>query len=261
MNAPVTVVIPTYKRPAYLSRLLTSVSRQSLLPAEVVVVDDASDMDAEYLECISSFAGRLPSISLHKLSVNGGAPAARNEGIRKAGNDWIALVDDDDEWLPEKLERQWSLARVAPKTVGLITSLARVTNLAFDAATDLYLGGKPEGLEITSAILQTNFIVSSTVLARKEALLSVGLFDESLHSCQDWDMWTRIFMGGYSCEEVPEVLAVFHKHGGPSIGGSNNAIVGHLQFFKKHWWAMVTITGPFGVLRLCKGILMLALRR
>lgn len=240
----ISVVIPTYKRPDLLARLLESICRQSQLPDEVIVVDDASSMDEAYRNCIYQFKLRLPRLCFHSLTSNSGAPHARNTGIRLAKNEWIALVDDDDEWLPEKLARQWNIARKADSRLGLIYTWAEAKGSGEQAS---YLCKHTVRGDARRAIFSTNFIISASVMVRKSAIVRSGLFDETLFSCQDWDMWVRIFLTGYLCDFVPEILTTYHRHGGESIGMSKKARYGYRQFFKKHFKSIIEYGGVIGV--------------
>jgi len=237
----ISVVIPTYKRPDLLARLLESICQQTLLPSEVIVVDDDSGMDQAYRSCIDRFKPRLPGLHFHGLTVNSGAPHARNTGIRLAKNEWIALVDDDDEWLPEKLAKQWLLAERAPQSLGLIYTWTQAQGVGEQAS---YTSKHSVRGDARRAILSTNFIMSASVMVRKQAIEQAGLFDEELPSCQDWDMWTRIFLAGYSCDVVPEVLTIYHRHGGESIGLSPRAKLGYKIYMEKHFKQIVKHTSP-----------------
>lgn len=242
----ISVVIPTYKRPDLLSRLLESICRQTLQPLEIIVVDDASGMNDNYSICIERFKARLPNLRLSRLNKNAGAPHARNIGIEQATQEWIALVDDDDEWLPEKLEKQWALASIADEKTGLIYTWthAQNTNGQIAYTSDHNIKG-----DARRAILTTNFIMSASVMVRKQAIIGAGLFDETLPSCQDWDMWTRIFLKGYICDVVPEILTIYHQHGGESIGLSARAKLGYKLFLDKHFRAILRHTGPVNILK------------
>jgi glycosyltransferase involved in cell wall biosynthesis len=240
------VVIPTYKRPDLLFRLLTSISRQTLLPDEVIVVDDASGMDKQYNDCITEFETKLLNLRLHRLPVNAGAPHARNVGISLSKSDWIALVDDDDEWLPEKLHQQWEIAKEASPNLGLIYTWteARGSSTSASYVSDHLVRG-----DARRHILNTNFIMSASVLVKKQALLKAGLFDEMFPSCQDWDMWTRIFLLDYTCDVVPCILSIYHRHGNESIGLSPNAKLGYRLYISKYFWKFVKHTSPLNVLK------------
>src|SRR5210317_1804272 len=101
MTLKVSVVIPVYNRPDLLQRAVSSVSRQSFAPFEILVVDDGSSPAIEILNDLHSIPVRI----LRNVQ-NQGVSAARNLGIREANGDWIALLDSDDEWMEDKLQKQ-----------------------------------------------------------------------------------------------------------------------------------------------------------
>ena len=105
----VTVVIPTYNRKGLLPRALTSVARQTRPPDEVIVVDDGSTDDTEGL-----VRREFPDVR-YLQQENRGVAAARNRGIREAKGEWLAFLDSDDEWLPQKLTRQLDELREQPE--------------------------------------------------------------------------------------------------------------------------------------------------
>lgn len=237
----ISVVIPTYSRPDLLDRLLNSISSQTRLPEEVIVVDDASQQDEAYKVVIQKHQPQLPKLKLHTLAQNSGAPAARNAGINLAKSDWIALVDDDDEWLPAKLEKQAQLIEHSSKRTGLVYSWCEAVGTN---GMESYTSKPTSKGDLRGPLLRNNFILSPTVIASRKALEAVQGFDESLTSCQDWDTWTKIALAGYHADLVPETLALYHRHGGESVGLSSNARSGYKRFLQKHYWAIIRHTGP-----------------
>ncbi|UFS62405.1 glycosyltransferase family 2 protein [Sulfurimonas sp. HSL-3221] len=225
------IVIPTYKRPDYLQRLLESIAQQSTGAFEIVVVDDHSPNIDEYTSVIEKYRGLFPEFTFLRNENNRGAPYSRNRGIAAAKYDLIALVDDDDEWLPEKLEQQMAVFAGSDGHVGLVYTWTD----AVDASGRVVYRYRStiEGVP-KRAILQECFIPSPSVMVRKEVILEAGLFDEALPSCQDWDMWTRIIMKGYGVRVVKKVLTLYHKHESGSIGQSARARSGYKRYFRKH---------------------------
>lgn len=222
----VSVVIPTYERPNMLARLLESIAKQTRIPDEVLLVDDGSK--ADYTKVVSHFQSILPNLVYVKNRKNRGAPHSRNQGILKAKGEWIALVDDDDEWRPSKLEKQLALSD--EKEVGIIYTW---TEAVKDGEVVLSYKAKNEGRVLADLLLEC-FIPSPSVLVRRSALLEAGLFDESFTSCQDWDMWTRVVACGYLCKVVESFETIYHKHDLPTIGTSLKAREGLIAYYKKH---------------------------
>lgn len=243
----ISVVIPTYKRPELLDRLLASIAQQTQKPDEVIVVDDCSKMDDKYLEVIERHKTSPYQLGFLSLEKNSGAPTARNTGINLAKGEWVALVDDDDEWLPEKLSKQ----------IELINS-SQVENLGFVYTWTAAKGQKgQESYEscisvrgnTKKALLVTNYIMSASVLIKKEALQKTGGFQTDFPSCQDWDAWIRIALLNYGFDVVEEVLTIYHRHGGESIGLSPRAKLGYKMLLEAHWCEIIKYTTPVNWLK------------
>lgn len=232
-NNKVSIIIPTYNRPEYLNRLLKSIQRQTYKGFEVIVVDDNSKNQDKYDEVISKYTKVFREFKFIKNKTNRGAPYSRNVGIIKAKYSLVALVDDDDEWMPEKLEEQIKVFNNNKDNVGIVYTWADVIkeNNYYEAWYKCdYVGA------VKSQILDKCFIPSPTVMIKKVALLSAGLFDESMPSCQDWDMWIRIIFKGYKVAVVKKSLAIYHDHGNARIGNSNNAKLGYTKVYIKHFF-------------------------
>lgn len=239
-SCPATIVIPTFKRPDMLRRLLESITP---LPAgtQLVVVNDGTGDTPGYADVVAWARRTFDDFTYIALPDNQGAPAARNAGIRAARGQWVALVDDDDEWLPGKLQAQLDLVAGASPDTGLVYCWTRVLNQRGEEESV----SRPqiEGAA-AAAIMRTNFILSPSVLVRRSAFDKVGLFDEALPSCQDWDMWARVLCGGYTCRVLKQELAIYHRHGGASVGLSSRARQGYVMFLRKHWRHVLRYTGP-----------------
>ena len=227
----ISIVISTYNRVSLLERLLLSIERQTFRDYEIIVVDDCSSDVEGYEKLIDSFRPKVPSLLYLRNDSNSGAPFSRNRGIMAAKYDYIALVDDDDEWLPEKLERQVEILAGSGEDAGIVYTWAD----AVDEAGNVHYQYRSviEGNAVKE-ILNTCFIPSPSVVAKKEALVKAGLFDRNLPSCQDWDMWVRILSSGYTCRVVKNVETIYHIHKGESIGGSAKALHGYSLFYRKH---------------------------
>lgn len=236
----VSIVIPTYKRPDYLSRLLESIARQTFQNFEVIIVDDNSPNREEYVPVIAKYENIFKEFNFLSNDTNRGAPHSRNRGIRLAKYDLIALVDDDDEWLPEKLTRQVELFRVSSENVGIVYTWTDSVNERGEVVH--CYRSEIEGNALKE-ILKECFIPSPSVMVRKNAIEEAGLFDEAFPSCQDWDMWTRVLATGNSCAVIREVLTIYRKHQGESIGLSLKARQGYLKYYKKHLKCAMT-TSP-----------------
>ncbi len=211
MNS-VSVIIPTCNRAPLLGRALASVLGQSRPPDEVIVVDDGSSDETPAL-----MAQRFPGV-LYLRQENRGVSAARNRGIRQASSQWLAFLDSDDEWLPRKLERQLALLAAEPQWHIIhndeiwIRRGRRVNPMKKHAK---------QGGWIFARCLPLCVISPSAVMIRRSVFASVGLFDESLPACEDYELWLRICCR-YPVAYVDEALTV--KHGGHAD-----------QLSRRHW--------------------------
>lgn len=227
----ISIVIPTYKRPDFLDRLLKSIANQTFKYFEVIVVDDNSPNYEEYLPVIEKYKKIFKEFKFLRNSENKGAPYSRNRGIKEARYDLIALVDDDDEWLPEKLERQFEVFENSDNNLGLVytwtDAIDENGNVVYEYRDEIEGNPKKE-------ILKECFIPSPSVMVRKKAIIEAGLFDERMPSCQDWDMWTRIIMLGYNVKVIKKVVTLYHKHNNGNIGLSKNASNGYKKYYLKN---------------------------
>ncbi len=179
----VTVVIPTYNRKGLLPRALASVARQIRLPEEVIVVDDGSTDDTEGL-----IRRQFPDVR-YLQQENRGVSAARNRGIREAKGEWVAFLDSDDEWLPEKLERQLDALREDSEF--LLCHTNEIWIRRGKRVNPMKKHTKFGGF-IFKNCLPLCVISPSSVLVHRSLFERVGLFDESLPTCEDYDLWLRI---------------------------------------------------------------------
>jgi glycosyltransferase involved in cell wall biosynthesis len=183
----VTVIIPTWNRAEFLPRAIGSVLGQSYQDFELLVVDDGGD--ARSAEIVRSFGDRR-LVYLRHSRRRGGA-AARNTGVARARGEYVAFLDDDDEWLPEKLARQVALMRRSAPLVGASYTGCLVVE-ARSGEVRGQITPRRKG-RLYPAILSDNLIGgTSSVIAKRSCLVHVGGFDERLPSFQDYDLWIRV---------------------------------------------------------------------
>jgi glycosyltransferase involved in cell wall biosynthesis len=176
----VSIYIPTHERRALLERALHSVFAQNYSNYEIVIVDDGSRDDTQ--ECLQTFNAD-PRVRAFRFDSPRGAQAARNFALAQARHDLVTGLDDDDEWLPDRL--------------GMMVDALR-SGVGFVAATDIverddgtrYLARRPA--RITHDMLLRRNVVGNQVLARKADVLACGGFDETLTASQDHDLWIRL---------------------------------------------------------------------
>ncbi len=208
----ISVIIPTFNRAHTLLRALGSVLAQSYPASEIIVVDDASVDNTELL--IKAYA----QIKFIKLIENRGVSHARNEGIKQASSEWIALLDSDDEWNPDKLAKQVAAAKAYPGVHAFHTNEIWIRNGKRVNPMNKHV--KPDGW-VYEASLSMCCISPSSILLHRSLLEQCGEFDESLPACEDYDLWLRIF-SRYPVKLIDEPLVI--KYGGHTD-----------QLSRQHW--------------------------
>lgn len=193
----ISAVIPTYNHAHYLPQAIESVLAQARPPEEVIVVDDGSCDGTPYV--VQAYAPRVRYIRQE----NRGLSAARNKGMREASHEWVAFLDADDWWLPEKLRMQEAALAANPTAVlcycGVLyhhsdgtTSERKATNPA---------SVMPE-LRLRNCVTGSG----SAVCLRRSVLMALGGFGEHLTAYEDWDAWIRLALR-YPFTAVSEPLA------------------------------------------------------
>lgn len=200
-NAPrITVVIPAYNAAWCVRRAIDSVLAQSWSDYELVVVDDGSTDDTA--DVLAAYGAQIKVVR----QTNAGLSAARNAGIKAAAGEWVAFLDADDWWLPEKLAAQMALIAREPD-IGFCSTSARIVSPDGEQL-ELWSDGGLHG-NILADLFGANAGVAgsgSAVLARRDLLTRCGGFDTTLRSVEDIDMWMRLAaISTYAC--VPEALA------------------------------------------------------
>lgn len=221
-HALVSAYIPTHDRPVLLRRALESVMRQTYPALEVIVVDDASSADVSAV--IASCAGPYPVILLRNEVVQG-APAARNAAMRVARGTWMAGLDDDDEWLPDRIR--------------VLVTLAEETQATLVAAADWLVHSNGSRVQRTpppvigpETILRRNAVGNQALFSR-QAGLDIGGFDETLQAAQDHDFWIRMIIRYGIAHTSGQPLQYIHL-GGEGITSSARRHRGYWRVYRKH---------------------------
>lgn len=179
----VSVVIPTFNRAHLLRRALDSVLGQTHPPHELIVVDDGSTD-----ETASLIRHRYPNVS-YLYQSNSGVSSARNRGIKEATGRWIALLDSDDEWLAHKLARQLEALQEVPGMKLCHTDEIWIRN---GVRVNPKKKHAKSGGWIFQRCLPLCCVSPSSVLIHRGVFDAVGLFDETLPVCEDYDLWLRV---------------------------------------------------------------------
>ena len=180
----ISVVIPTYNRIAYLGRAITSVLKQSYPVNEIIVIDNGSN--DQTLSFIKKNFTRIRVITEKKRGVS----FARNLGIKNCKYNWIAFLDSDDEWITDKIEKQFVLLKESNFKYQFIhTNEIWIKNGILKNQKKKHL---KKGGHIFEDCLDICKISPSSVLIKKEIFDKYGLFDHKLKVCEDYELWLRI---------------------------------------------------------------------
>lgn len=223
MSKLVSVYIATYNRAERLENAVQSILKQTYKNIEVIIVDDASTDDTK--ELIKKLSDKYSNIKYMTCPMNKGANHARNIAIQQANGYFITGLDDDDEMLPERIQKlvnayEDKYAFVVSEhylDYGEIRKYKRLTTKKYISFDDL---------------LYAN-IVGNQILTTKKKMIHAGLFDEEIKAAQDHDMWLRLLQGGQKAKVVKEALQIIHI-GHDSITMSNNKFSGYWQVYNKY---------------------------
>lgn len=207
MNHPqVSVIIPVYNGAEHVQNAIDSALQQRNCAVQVIVVNDGStDNTADLL---NAYGDRI--VAIHQS--NQGLPKTRNRGVQAATAEWIAFLDHDDQWLPDKLSRQLQQATVRNADVVYTNTRnfgdsERVDELRHQPDQ------MPEG-DLFVPLLMDNFLVTSSIMLRKDAFLRVGGFTESPIMAEDWDLWLKLAADGCHFAALPETLTLYRWRSG-----------------------------------------------
>jgi glycosyltransferase involved in cell wall biosynthesis len=206
----VSVIIPAYNAARTVDQTLDSVLSQTFQDFEIVVVDDGSTDDTPAV-----LARRRARLRVLR-KVNEGRPAAaRNLGVRASCGEYVAFVDADDTWHPDKLARQVAMLDRDP-TIGLVYTADATINARGDIVS---VNPCPPGARgrIYDVLRVHNVMVGSSVVVRRDAFDQVGGFDQSLTSIENWDLWIRI-SSRWAIECIDEPLTFYRMHEGNRSG-------------------------------------------
>ena len=180
----VSVILPSYNRSQSVGLAVESVLKQSFRDFELCVVDDGSEDNT--VEILDSIPGSFNTL---RLKENAGVSHARNCGIRSTDSEWIAFLDSDDVWHPQKLEKQIDATYDRPEYLLHFTDEIWIRN--GKRINPKLRHRKREGW-IFQPSLELCLMAPSTVMLKRELLEQCGLFDEELPVCEDYDLWLRI---------------------------------------------------------------------
>jgi len=241
----ISVVVPAYNGERTILETIKSIQQQTFSDFELIVINDGStDRTLEPLATVED-----PRLKVFSYE-NGGLPVARNRGIARAMGEFITFIDADDLWTPDKLELQLAALQQHPEA-----GVAYSWTLVMDEKGEGFYPGKSVSFEgnVYPQLLLSNFIASgSNVMLRREAIASVGEFDPTLRSCEDWDYWLRV-AARWSFVVVPKHQILYRQSSGAMSSKvevmEKNLLIVHerafqaappeLQFLKNHGLANI----------------------
>ena len=205
-ESSVSIIIPTYNRARYLTKAIDSVLAQTYTNYEIIVVDDGSTDNTK--EVLEPYMDRITYL----YQENTGVSAARNTGIRAARGKWIAFLDSDDEWMPEKLSIQVGDFSKRPDICAHITNIVFISpNIEPITLFEVRKFRAPKASSFTiekpfQFILNSNIAVTPSFIVNRDTLFHAGLYDPAISIAEDWDLFLRVALqGAWGCSSVPLV--------------------------------------------------------
>lgn len=209
----ISVIIPTYKTQGGILKSIDSVLEQTYDDVEIIVVDDNGSQNGyrKQTETLMQKYVNNPKVNYIKHEHNKNGAAARNTGIRASHGKYIAFLDDDDEFLPEKLERQYNYLESHQEYQAVYCRI-RMNGKTINAYPY-------EGNCLIPLLKERTRMFTSTLMFRREALLSFGGFNESFRRHQDYDLMINFFVHGYKVGLIKEPLISYNTTGSNRVSG------------------------------------------
>jgi glycosyltransferase involved in cell wall biosynthesis len=183
----ISVIIPCYNVEAYLQRAVSSVLAQTIAPIETILVDDGSTDGTTAMA--KELAAKHPNMIRYVHQANRGLSGARNTGIREARGEWVALLDADDWWTPDKLAKQVAQISADPQPDLVYTALMIYPEDAPPEAA--FVRWQPLST-ISEGLRWTNRMTPSSVMFRRSLVDRAGYFNENIQGSEDWEFWARL---------------------------------------------------------------------
>jgi glycosyltransferase involved in cell wall biosynthesis len=205
----ISIIIPTYNRARTISQAIESVLAQTYSDWELLIIDDGSTDETETAVRPHLADQRVRYVKQE----NAGPIAARNNGAQLAAGDWLAFLDSDDAWLPEKLAKQWAQAQQAGQPVLVYGNYYRINETG--ARLGEFFGQKtvPHAGWVSADLLKDNFVTTSTVLLPKSVFIQAGGFDAKLGLVigEDYELWLRLSTK-LEFRYVSDPIALYRTH-------------------------------------------------
>ena len=246
-NPLVSVVCPAYNCERFIEPALQSVFAQSYRPIEVIVVDDGSTDSTPAL-----VRNYREVCYLHQM--NRGPSAARNRGICSARGEFVAFLDLDDLWMPEKLAKQMATLESCPEAALVFSDMRLFDSAGHDKLTMFqkyrltpdFFGDESVVDRGVAKLVIMNFIPTASVLVRKATLIEVGGFDEKFRKSEDWDLWLRMAIHR-QIAYIPEPMTLKRVHEVNTSRDAEGMNVASLQVLEKFTRDHQHVLDPLGI--------------
>lgn len=209
------IILPTYNRLAFLRPAVDSVCAQTFSDWELVIADDGSDDETTaYLRTLES-----PRVRVLFLAHSGNRSRVRNAALGAATGRYVAFLDSDDLWRPEKLERQLALMQKEPACAWCYTAFTIVDAEGAPLASERGRRWTPHAGDIFAAVVRTTASIRTpAVIASAKLVRDAGAFDEAVDRGEDYDLWMRLALRSPVCI-VDEPLVLVRRHAGNQARG------------------------------------------
>jgi len=225
----VSVIVPAYNTARFISEAIQSVLAQTFRDYEVIVVNDGSPDTEDLKRELGPYRNRITYIEQE----NKGIAGARNAGVRAARGEYVAFLDSDDCWLPRMLEEQLRLLRQEPP-VDLVYADAALFGEGTAGTSTCMKWSPSEGPATLESLLAGKCqVLTSTVVARRQAVIDAGLFDESIRAAEDYELWLRLAYCGSTIRYQYNVLSRYRIRPGSLSSSDERMSVSLLQVLEK----------------------------
>jgi hypothetical protein len=225
----VSVVIPAYNAAAHIRETLDSVFAQTFTPCEVIVVNDGSPDTVELERALEPYAGRV----VYVRQENRGPSGARNAAITRARGEFVALLDSDDLWLPSYLTEQMKLLRDDPSLDLIYADAELFGDSPLAGRTFMQTAPSRGAVTFESLARWECTIITSCTVARRQALVEAGLFDEEFIRSEDFHLWLRLAHRGARLAYQRKVLARHRLHGTSLASDRQRMVESQIEVLRK----------------------------
>ena len=201
----ISIIIPAYQSAHTIRTTLESVRNQTFRDYELLITDDGSSDNT--LEICRQYAREHSEMNISVSSIaHAGVAAARNHAIARASGEFVAFLDADDRWMPEKLERVATLISIDPQADLIYHDVMMITS---SGQSWKEISGPPPPDAYRRLLLQNNFLATTSVMVRRSCLAATGGFDcnPNFEICEDYELWVRLARSGARFAYIPEILA------------------------------------------------------